>query len=115
MFQSDFRFVADYYSQMRKTGRWVPMSGKVKHVKELFDLFHALTNDYRFVNMYEQRKGEDTDMSCIALDYLANEYTEKERLNSIRNFMETLKLTAQEAMNALKIPTVEQSKYANLI
>ena len=50
-FKSDFRFVADYYNQMRKTGKWRPMPGKVKHVKELFELFGALTNDKRFIEM----------------------------------------------------------------
>lgn len=73
-FTSDFRFVADYYSQMRKTGKWQPMPGKVKHVKELFELFKALTEDRRFIDMYAQRKGEKNDMAAIALDYLENEY-----------------------------------------
>ena len=43
------------------------------------------------------------------------ETKESERLSSIRNIMETLHLTAQQAMDALKIPVNEQSKYAALI
>ena len=69
-FRSDFRFVADYYSQMRKTKKWVPMPGKVKHVKELLDLFKALTGDDRFLDMYANRKEEQNDMASIALDLL---------------------------------------------
>ncbi len=72
-FKSDFRFVADYYSQMRKNGQWNPMPGKVRHVKELFELWNALTNDKRFINMYNQRKGEQNEMTAIALDYLEKE------------------------------------------
>lgn len=37
---------------------------------------------------------------------------DSERLNSIRNLMESLHWTAQQAMDALKIPAAEQSKYA---
>ena len=45
-------------------------------------------------------------------------YTEgqdSERLNSIRNLMESLHLTSQQAMEALKIPANEQPKYASQI
>ncbi|MBR3622469.1 MAG: hypothetical protein IKN43_03865, partial [Selenomonadaceae bacterium] len=69
-FKSDFRFVADYYVQMRKTGKWQPMPGNVKHIKELFDLFNAVTKDNRFIQMYKNSKGVVNDMSCVALDYL---------------------------------------------
>ena len=34
---------------------------------------------------------------------------------NIRSLMETLKLSAQQAMNALKIPPQEQEKYAKLL
>ena len=72
-FKSDFRFVADYYAQMRKTGKWQPMPGKVKHIKELFDLFSVVTKDTRFIQMYKKSKGDVEDMSCAALDYWLEE------------------------------------------
>jgi flagellar biosynthesis/type III secretory pathway protein FliH len=40
---------------------------------------------------------------------------DSERLNSIRNLMESLHLTAQQAMDALKIPAKDQPKYASQI
>ena len=40
---------------------------------------------------------------------------ETERLSSIRNLMDTMKWSAQQAMDALKIPVDEQPKYAALI
>ena len=36
---------------------------------------------------------------------------DQNRVDSIKNIMETLKLTAQQAMDALKIPKGEQGKY----
>ena len=50
-----------------------------------------------------------------AAEEAAEETKESERLSSIRNIMETLHLTAEQAMNALKIPANEQPKYAALI
>ena len=37
---------------------------------------------------------------------------EETKLASIRNLMETMKWTAKQAMDALKIPVAEQEKYA---
>ena len=37
---------------------------------------------------------------------------ENEKIESIRNLMETLKLTVQQAMDALKIPASDQPAYA---
>lgn len=36
-------------------------------------------------------------------------------LNAIRNLMETLKLTAEQAMEALKVPEAEKTKYAGML
>ena len=40
---------------------------------------------------------------------------EEEKLNSIRNVMETLGFTLEQAMQALKIPKSEQEKYAQML
>ena len=55
------------------------------------------------------------EAAAVALETGKNEGKETERLSSIRNIMETLHFTAQQAMDALKIPQEEQSKYAALI
>ena len=44
-----------------------------------------------------------------------DEGKESERVSSIRNLMETVGWTAQQAMDALKIPASEQEKYSALI
>lgn len=36
-------------------------------------------------------------------------------LNAIRNLMETLKLTAEQAMEALKVPEEDKVKYAGML
>ena len=67
-FQSDFKFVAEYFCQMRKTGQWKPMPSKVKHIRELMDLFAALTEDQKFLDLIDVMKGELNIMSASALD-----------------------------------------------
>ena len=56
-------------------------------------------------------------MSCVALDYLAEEYKsqvrDSERLNSIRNLMENVKWTASQALDALSIPQEERKRYSD--
>jgi len=126
-FQSDFKYLADYYCQMRKNQKWQPMPGNAKHIKQLLDLFSVVTKDTRFIDMYHHAKGEMNDMSCVALDYLAEEYTNKgikqgikqgviqgvdsERLNSIKNLIKNLKFTAIQAMDALSIPQKDRKRY----
>ena len=41
--------------------------------------------------------------------------TEITTLNAIRNLMETLKLTAEQAMEALKVPEAEEVKYTGML
>ena len=53
-FKSDFWYVADYFSQMRKTGKYIPATGRIKHVYEILSLMSALTADRRFVDSYEK-------------------------------------------------------------
>ena len=47
-----------------------------------------------------------------SLKQAKNEGKDLERINIIHNLMETLHLTAQQAMDAMKIPVAEQAKYA---
>lgn len=40
---------------------------------------------------------------------------ERTTVRNIKSMMETLKLTAEQAMEALKIPTAEQKKYLKML
>ena len=52
---------------------------------------------------------------CEVMEQLRDESIQRgidqNRVESIKNIMETLKLTAQQAMDALMIPKGEQGKY----
>ena len=76
-FKSDFRFVADYFVQMRKTGKYVAPDEKITHVQEMLSLMSALTDDSRFVDVYEDIKGRERVSMCTVLDEIETRGIEK--------------------------------------
>ena len=48
---------------------------------------------------------------CEVLDRVEERAVDKTRLESIKNVMDGLKYTAQQAMDLLKIPVSDQPKY----
>lgn len=65
---------------------------------------------------YLKTDPKGVDIMCKAMEDLREESIQRgidqNRVESIKNLMQTLKLTAQQAMDALLIPVTEQSKYA---
>jgi hypothetical protein len=67
----------------------------------------------------EYNNDEEVVDVCLAIELMKQEAAEKAReetrredmITSIRNLMETLKMTADQAMAALKIPEEEKEKY----
>lgn len=67
MFKSDFRFVADYFVQMRKNNDYIPSNETIKHVDELLKLMSVLTNDDRYAEILSESKGGERTM-CGAME-----------------------------------------------
>ena len=124
-FKSDFRIVADYFVQMRKNGDYVPSEQQMTHVREVLHMMSVLTKDDRFEKVQEQlREGDehitmrDAFLDCWLNKEFENaaEKTRTETLaDSIRSLMETMGWTIEQAMSALKVPTVEREKYAGMV
>ena len=59
MFQSDFKYVADYLVQQRRDHDYIPSVETIQHVEETLALLSAVTNDNRFTEAYNEsvRKG----------------------------------------------------------
>ena len=68
-FKSDFRFVVDYFIQMRKNGDYIPSTEEITHVREVLQLMNVLTGDQRFEeafhNVNAQETGEVKNMSEV--------------------------------------------------
>ena len=118
-FHSDFRAVVDYFISSRSEQVYdLKNSADFTHVDELLTLMSVLTQDNRFTQSLEGEGGKPQNMSSL-LDRIEErgrqegfrEGADQNRLDNIRSLMETMKLTAKQAMDALKIPEADQLKY----
>ena len=77
-FKSDFRIVADYFVQKRKTGTYKGTKDEIKHVHALLQLFRVMEKDDRFgiVLVDEGKKGGIRNM-CDVIDRYLKEGEEK--------------------------------------
>lgn len=72
-FESDFRFIVDYYTQARKNVLWQPIEGEAEHIDEVFEMLTDMTDDERFLIVLERpRLGGDSKMPSIVLDRIEN-------------------------------------------
>lgn len=72
--------------------------------------FEALTDDFD-IKMTKELESEVSEM-CNLSQGIEEKGIEIGTLRAIENLMDTLKLTAEQAMAALKIPETERLKYA---
>ena len=76
------------------------------------DMYTAILADKA---RYLKTDPKGVEIMCKAMEDLREESIkrgiEQNRIESIKNVMESFKVTAQQAMDALKIPLTEQSKY----
>ena len=114
--------------QKREKGEYQPSPDTFQHVEATLQLLSVMTNDRRFEEAYDvnQPEGGVSNMCDVlekvekrginkGIDIGREEGREKgreeERLNNIQLMMQALKLTAQQAMDVLKIPTEDRLKY----
>lgn len=77
MFQSDFRIVAEYFTQIRKNNEYVPTEKEIQHVDEVLKLLSVFGEEEgieKFLNA--QRKKEDDKMAGV-IDRMVEERSEK--------------------------------------
>ena len=88
---------------------------KKKILQEDFDIAMTKTLESEVSAMCNLSKGVEERGIAIGLERGMERGLEAATLNAIRNLMETLKLTAEQAMEALKVPKEEKVKYAGML
>ena len=88
---------------------------KKKILQEDFDIAMTKTLESEVSAMCNLSKGVEERGIAIGLERGMERGLEAATLNAIRNLMETLKLTAEQAMEALKVPEEEKVKYAGML
>ena len=85
-FRSDFKIVADCFAKLRKFHEkkevYHPLPDEIRHVDETMELLSALSGEAR-----GKKIGEET--AWVA---------------SVRNLMKSMKMTAQQAVEAVAVP-----------
>ena len=83
-FRSDFRFVADYFSQRRKNRQYKAPEWELRHVREVLELLSAVTQDHRFMDAYNKRIEERRSVNMEAwIDEIENRGREEGKIEMI--------------------------------
>lgn len=77
MFASDFKIVADYFVQMRKSKNYIASETTIKHVHELLQLMSVMTKDNRYENAYSSEMERRETTMCEVLDRIENKGLQK--------------------------------------
>lgn len=77
-FKSDFRIVADYFVQKRKTGTYKGTKDEIQHVHALLQLFRVMEKDDRFeIALANEGKEGGIRTMCDVIDRYLKEGEEK--------------------------------------
>lgn len=97
------------------------VNGEYRDESELGKLMHDFNcmeaDDMNFEliaerTRYLKENPKGVSEMCKAMEDMRNETTERVLIQTIRNLMETMKWSAEQAMTAMKIPEADKSKYA---
>lgn len=118
MFKSDFRFVADYFVQMRKNNDYIPSTETIKHVQATLELMSVMTNDYRFEEAYNQVEGEEHLSMCEYLDRIVekgrNEGIEQGKMQVLYELVQDHTLSWAEAAGRVAMTEDEFKEYIEM-
>jgi len=95
MFQSDFKFVADYFVQLRITKDYVPSKETMEHVDAVLKIMSVLTKDVRFEEAHQN--GMEVKSMCEVLDRAENRGIQKGILETLISLVKDGILTIEEA------------------
>lgn len=122
MFQSDFRFVSDYFSQKRKNQQYKAPAGEMKHVRAVLELLSAVMQDTRFMDAYNKRIEEGRAVNMDAwIDEAENRGREEGRaegrkdamLQSVNKLMTKKGWSMDEALDVLDVPQKDRALIAS--
>ena len=114
MFQSDFKFVAQYFRAKRLNKNYIPTEEEIKHADELFKMFTALTGDKFFEMAYNEvisnKKGGIT--MCDIVQGFVQEGRDQGKAELVRKMLDAKLVTEQQIADLLKISVKEVKKIA---
>lgn len=113
--KSDFGIVADFFTQKRKNGDYVPSNKEIIHVSETLELLSAITGDERFKETCFEKGKEAPKTMCEVLNRVEKRGERRGRIEgsnsklveNLEALMRNMHWTIQEACRALGITEQE--------
>ena len=87
-FKSDFRIVADFFVQKRKSNNYKPDKQVITHVDEVLKFLQTMTGDLRYEIEFSQEEKERGVSMCNIIDKAINEGIEKGVFEVISRMLE---------------------------
>jgi len=117
LFQSDFKVVADFFVQLRKTGTYVGSKETIVHIQETLSLLSIFAKDNRFESVLQETSesaadGKEIKNMCDVLDRIQERGREEGELNTK---IETARNMAAEGMNVAVIARVLKVSEASVM
>ena len=85
--------------------------GRLMHDFGCADPDDMLIDEMAKTTRYYKEDPKGVSIVCKAMEDMRNEAVERNTVELLKNLMETMKMTAQQAVDALKIPLDKQSNY----
>jgi hypothetical protein len=88
-FESDFRIVADYFSQIRKNKDYIPSTEQIDHVDAVLKLMSVMTGDDRFTEAQQVEEREVHNM-CEVMDRIEQRGISQGRMEGRAGLIQTM-------------------------
>ena len=115
-FRSDMRVIVDYLAEGKN---YQPTDQKLIHVEAFLRMLRALTGDIRYEQLVNEFQDREEIGMCELLDKYESIGMEKGMditlVKDLKSLMQTMNLTLEKAMDALRVPEGRRSYYAELI
>lgn len=124
MFQSDFRYLADYMVQKRLNRGYIPPKGTIKHIEAVLEALSALSDDETFLELLDDKDFKERGNNmCNIVDSIKKEGRQEGRkegkfeaqVEGTRALMKNASVTLDQAMTLLGIRGRDRTKCRNAI
>ncbi len=100
-FQSDFRIVAEFFTQIRKNNEYNPTAQEIKHVDAVLKLLSIFGNSQEFEGLVQSREAKEVKSMCEAIKKIVAKGESKNFLENLANLQKNLHLSLEDALSAL--------------
>ena len=102
LFKSDFRVVAEYFTQMQRNRDYKPEPRTLVHVQEVLQLLSIMTGDHRFEEVFASGTEGGPENMCEVLDRIEKRGEEK-KAASLTAAMRSIGLTEEQIAEIVRI------------